>query len=97
MPAADSAAAAATPRRYWAGRRQADRRARLRAALQRPQALLELPVAVLQLLVLAGELAQLVLELLDSHFRVGIIGLLRERRLSDSASIAAIAAARVIR
>ena len=43
----------------------------LRAALKLPQALFELPVAVLQLLVLAGELPQLVLELLDAHFRVG--------------------------
>ena len=47
----------------------------LRAALQRPQALLELPVAVLQLLVLAGELPQLILKLLDPHFRIGIVGL----------------------
>jgi len=50
----------------------------LRAALQRPQPLLELPVAVLQFLVLAGELAQPILELLDSQLRIGIIGLLRQ-------------------
>jgi hypothetical protein len=50
----------------------------LRAALKRPQALFELPVAVLQLLILAGELPQLILKLLDPHFRVGILGL-RER------------------
>ncbi len=47
----------------------------LRAALKHPQALFELPVAVLQLLVLAGELPQLVLKLLDAHFRIGIVGL----------------------
>ena len=52
----------------------------LRAALQRPQALLELPVAVLQFLVLAGELPQLILELLDAHFRVGIVGLRQHLR-----------------
>jgi hypothetical protein len=46
-----------------------------RAALQRPQAIFELPVAVLQFLVLAGELPQLVLKLLNSHFRVDIVGL----------------------
>jgi hypothetical protein len=42
----------------------------LRAAPELPQALFELPVAIQQLFVLAGELAQLILELLDSHFRV---------------------------
>ncbi len=47
----------------------------LRAALEQPQALFELPVAVLQLLILAGELPQLILKLLNSHFRVGIVGL----------------------
>ena len=46
-----------------------------RAALERPQAIFELPVAVLQLLILAGELPQLILELLNSHFRVDVIGL----------------------
>jgi hypothetical protein len=46
-----------------------------RAALKRPQALLELPVAVLQFLVLAGELPQMILKLLDSHFRVDVTGL----------------------
>ena len=44
----------------------------LRAALKQPQALFELPVAVLQLLILAGELPQLVLKLLNPHFRVDI-------------------------
>ena len=52
----------------------------LRTALECPQAVLELPVAVLQFLVLAGELPQLVLELLDLHCRVGIIGLRRRFR-----------------
>ena len=47
-----------------------------RAALKRLQAIFELAVAVLQLLVLAGELPQLILKLLDSHFQVGIVGLL---------------------
>ena len=42
------------------------------AALKRPQALLELPVPVLQFLVLAGELPQLILELLNAHFRIDI-------------------------
>jgi hypothetical protein len=46
-----------------------------RAALKRPQAVLELPVAVLQLFILAGELPQLILKLLDPHFRIDIIGL----------------------
>jgi Threonine synthase len=36
--------------------------------------LLELPVTVLQLLVLAGDLAQLVLQPLDAHLEVGILG-----------------------
>ena len=47
----------------------------LRTALQRLQPLFELPVAVLQLLVLAGELPQLILKLLDAHFRVDGVGL----------------------
>jgi hypothetical protein len=47
----------------------------LRAALECPQAVLELPVAVLQFLVLAGELPQLILKLLNPHFRVDSIGL----------------------
>jgi hypothetical protein len=46
-----------------------------RPTLKRPQALLELPVAVLQFLVLAGELPQLIFELLNSHFRVDVVGL----------------------
>jgi hypothetical protein len=44
-------------------------------ALQRLQALLKLPVAVLQFLVLAGELPQLILKLLDAHFRIDGTGL----------------------
>ena len=48
-----------------------------RAALKRSQAILELPVAVLQFLVLAGQLPQLVLKLLDAHFRIDVIGLRR--------------------
>src|SRR3984893_8742923 len=47
----------------------------LRAAPKLPQAIFELPVAILQLLVLAGELAQLIFELLNTDFRVGIVGL----------------------
>jgi hypothetical protein len=47
----------------------------LRATPKQLQALLELPVAVLQLLVLAGELPQLILKLLNSHFRIDIAGL----------------------
>ena len=47
----------------------------VRAALKQPQALFELPVAVLQLFILAGELPQLILKLLNPHFRVGIVGL----------------------
>jgi hypothetical protein len=48
----------------------------LRTAFERPQALLELAIAVLQFFVLAGELAQLVLQPLDPH--LGIIVRLRE-------------------
>jgi hypothetical protein len=47
----------------------------LHAALKQPQAIFELPVAILQLLILAGELPQLILKLLNPHFRVGTIGL----------------------
>jgi hypothetical protein len=50
----------------------------LRAALQRSQPIFELPVAVLQFFILAGELPQLILKLLNSRFRIDIIGL-RER------------------
>jgi hypothetical protein len=45
----------------------------LGAAPELPQALLELPVAILQLLVLPGDLPQLILKLLNSHFRVDIV------------------------
>ena len=47
----------------------------LRAAPKLPQAIFELPVAILQLLILASELAQLIFELLNADFRVGIVGL----------------------
>ena len=47
----------------------------LRAALKQPQAIFELPVAILQLLILAGELPQLILKLLNPHFRVETFGL----------------------
>ena len=56
------------------------------AAAERPQALFELAVAVLQLLVLAGELPQLVLQLLDPHFQVDIIGLRRTPATTAPAS-----------
>jgi hypothetical protein len=46
-----------------------------RACLKLPQAIFELPVAVLQLLILASQLPQLILELLNPHRRVFIIGL----------------------
>jgi len=59
--------------------RLTDGRAR-RAALKRPQAILELPVAVLQFLILSGELPQLILKLLNSHFRVDVIGLRQRLR-----------------
>ncbi|GAB9081032.1 hypothetical protein BDS110ZK12_33890 [Bradyrhizobium diazoefficiens] len=50
----------------------------MRTAFERPQALFELAVAVLQFFVLAGELAQLVLQPLDPH--LGVIVRLREDR-----------------
>src|SRR5262249_18527834 len=50
----------------------------LRAAFELPDAVLELAVAILQLFVLAGELAELIFQPLDSHLRIGIIRL-RER------------------
>jgi hypothetical protein len=62
----------------WRGGRAAG--SGLRPSLQEPQALFELSVAVLQLLILASELAQLIFELLDPHFRVGVIGLRRSLR-----------------
>jgi hypothetical protein len=46
-----------------------------RAAAELSQPLLELAVAILQLLILAGQLPQLVLEPLDPHLEVGIVGL----------------------
>ena len=62
------------------GRRRLAGRGCGRAAAELPQALLELAVAILQFLVLAGELPQLVLEPLDPHIRVGIVGLRLDRR-----------------
>ena len=47
----------------------------LRASLKQPQALFQLAIAVLQFLILPGELAQLILQLLDSHFWVSSVGL----------------------
>ncbi|MGY3456227.1 hypothetical protein ACVWW5_001677 [Bradyrhizobium sp. LM3.4] len=47
----------------------------MRAALERPQPVLELAVAILQLFVLAGELAQLVLQPLDPHLGICIVRL----------------------
>ncbi len=47
----------------------------LRAALKLPQPLFELAVAVLQFLVLARQLPQLIFQPLDTHFRIGVIGL----------------------
>jgi hypothetical protein len=46
-----------------------------RTALQLAEPLFKLAIAVLQFFVLAGELAQLVFELLDAHFRIAVIGL----------------------
>ena len=46
-----------------------------RRAAELPQALFQLTVAVLQLLVLAGQLPQLVLQPLDPHLHIRIIGL----------------------
>ena len=60
------------------GRRSAG--SALGAALKQPQALFELPVAILQFLVLAGELPQLILELLNPHLRIDIVGLRQRRR-----------------
>ena len=57
------------------GRHIALARRSRRGPAELPQPLFELAVAVLQFLVLAGELAQLVLQLLDAHFRVGVIRL----------------------
>lgn len=42
----------------------------LHAALQLPQPILELAIAVLQFLVLAGELAKLLFQLLDAQLRI---------------------------
>ena len=57
---------------------------RLHAALQLPQPILELAIAILQFLVLAGELAKLLFQLLDAQLRIRIIRLRqRLRRQSD--------------
>jgi hypothetical protein len=55
----------------------------LRPTLEQFQAVFELPVAVLQFFILAGELAQLALELLNAHFRIGVLGLRQELRSQD--------------
>jgi len=67
--------------RHRRGVRRSSRPSRsgLHAGLKLPQALFELAVAILQLFVLAGQLPQLILEPLDAHFRIDIIGL-RETR-----------------
>ena len=64
------------------------------ASAKLPQPLFELAVAVLQFLVLAGELAQLVLQPLDAHFRIRIIRLRESREKKESS--AAIAATPMI-
>jgi hypothetical protein len=53
----------------------------LRTALKHPQTLFELPVAILQFLVLAGELPQLIFELLDPDLRIDLVGLREHRRI----------------
>ena len=70
----------------------------LRTPLKLPQPLFELPVAVLQFLVLAGELPELVLELLNAQLGVGLAGLRQDcAKAGDaSVSIATIAAAPVL-
>ena len=55
------------------GRRSAG--SALGAALKQLQAVFELPVAILQFFILAGELPQLILKLLNPGFRVDILGL----------------------
>jgi hypothetical protein len=50
-------------------------RSPLRAALKGLQAFFELPVAILQFLVLAGQLPELILELLNAHLRILVVGL----------------------
>ena len=52
----------------------------LHAALQLPQPILELAIAILQFLVLAGELAKLLFQLLDAQLRIRIIRLRQRRR-----------------
>ena len=66
----------------WIGRDVGlgDGRRAARRGAQLPEAILELPVAVLQLLILAGELSQLVLKLLDPDFRIDVVRLLSKRR-----------------
>ena len=63
------------PRRCWAGKPRLTAGRDLRAALKHLQAIFELAVAILQFLVLAGELPQLILELLNAHRRIFVIGL----------------------
>lgn len=52
----------------------------LRTTLQRAQAFLKQLVLVLQLFVLAGELPQLVLEVIDLHLRIAVIRLRKRLR-----------------
>ena len=68
--------------RCWAGRR-GGRRGRPARRPEAPQALLELPVAILQFLILAGELPQLILELLNAHLRIVVIGLRQRECLAN--------------
>ena len=55
----------------------------LGAALKQFQALFELPVTILQFLVLAGELPQLILKLLNPDFRINVVGLGERRQTQD--------------
>jgi hypothetical protein len=55
----------------------------LRAALEQPQPFFELPVAILQLLILAGQLPQLILELLNAQRRIFVIGLRQDLWCQD--------------
>ena len=65
------------------GNRRRSAGSTLGAALKQSQALFELPVTILQFLVLAGELPQLILKLLNPDFRIDIVGLGESRRTQD--------------
>jgi hypothetical protein len=54
----------------------------LRTALEQAQALFELPIAKLQFFVLAGELPDLILQLLNPDLRVDLVGLRQRLRRS---------------